>query len=432
MNDFDPLHPAAYDPQLQQQRVQSSDDADGDLSSVARRSPLPGLGRDYRPPGSSTDVRDLQDATRSGWTAAHAPAGQDDRASEAWGGGGAAGSAQRQVAGGSGGGMVARPAQTIDSPNGRRRQDSSDGPVRQAQGGPGDGQQREGFIRIRIMGIERNRRDTYIKFNAEVCQVLPRPQPFLLTAVSTQTNLPNFHHSACRLCRPSLLWVTLIPRFRADRAVSRSYGEFMQFLAALSVTCPQSIVPALPLAQTSAASDEEDDRLLKAAFQKWAIRVTSDPAVIRDDETRSFIESDFGVRDPARLRPCHCSHCSFPQYTARNRKRAAGSYFSRTSRLPGEQDDPLTSAKVSMARLETTFHDTAKTIDRVSKSRRATAGSVNELGGQLDAFAMAEAYAPLANGFKRLARTMKVDADLLAVQVRRLLLLRSRRSKAHI
>ncbi|GAA5993354.1 hypothetical protein JCM11641_000860 [Rhodosporidiobolus odoratus] len=359
MNDFDPLHPAAYDPQLQHQRIQSPDDADGDLSSVARRSPLPGLGRDYRPPGSSTDVRDLQDATRSGWTAAHALAGQDDGASEAWGGGGAAGSAQRQVAGGSGGGMVARPAQTIDSPNGRRRQDSSDGPVRQAQGGPGDGQQREGFIRIRIMGIERNRRDTYIKFNAE-------------------TNLPNFHHSAYR-------------------AVSRSYGEFMQFLAALSVTCPQSIVPALPLAQTSAASDEEDDRLLKAAFQKWAIRATSDPAVIRDDETRSFIESDFG-------------------YTARNRKRAAGSYFSRTSRLPGEQDDPLTSAKVSMARLETTFHDTAKTIDRVSKSRRATAGIVNELGGQLDAYAMAETYAPLANGFKRLARTMKVDADLLAVQ----------------
>jgi hypothetical protein len=70
----------------------------------------------------------------------------------------------------------------------------------------------------------------------------------------------------------------------------------MNFVAALSVTCPQSIVPALPLAQTSAASDEEDDRLIKSAFQKWAIRLTSDPAVIRDDETRSFVESDFGVR----------------------------------------------------------------------------------------------------------------------------------------
>lgn len=55
-------------------------------------------------------------------------------------------------------------------------------------------------------------------------------------------------------------------------------------------------MPALPLAQTSAATDEEDDRLIKIAFQKWAVRLTSDPATIRDDETRSFIESDFGVR----------------------------------------------------------------------------------------------------------------------------------------
>lgn len=78
--------------------------------------------------------------------------------------------------------------------------------------------------------------------------------------------------------------------------MSRSYTEFGNLVSALSVTCPQSIVPALPLQQTSAATDEEDDRLIKSAFQKWVVRLTSDPAVIRDEETRSFIESDFGVR----------------------------------------------------------------------------------------------------------------------------------------
>jgi hypothetical protein len=81
-----------------------------------------------------------------------------------------------------------------------------------------------------------------------------------------------------------------------DRGLSRSYSEFAHLVSALSVTCPQAIVPALPLSQTSAATDEEDDRLIKIAFQKWAVRLTSDPATIRDDETRSFIESDFGVR----------------------------------------------------------------------------------------------------------------------------------------
>jgi hypothetical protein len=198
----------------------------------------------------------------------------------------------------------------------------------------------------------------------------------------------------------------------------------MQFVAALSVTCPQSIVPALPLAQTSASSDEEDDRLINSAFQKWAIRLTSDLAVIRDEETRSFIESDFGVRLSSFLLYLPSpTQSSLMQYTARAKKRAAGSYFSRSSRLPGEQDDPLTTAKVAMARLETTFHETAKTVDRVSKARRATAEGVNALGDQVQTFAMAEPYAPLANGFKRLARTIKADADLLAVQVRLLIAL---------
>ncbi|GAA6003559.1 hypothetical protein JCM10207_000389 [Rhodosporidiobolus poonsookiae] len=360
MNDFDPLHPAAYEPPPPQRYRPAPAHEGSDLSSVHPRSPLPGYDRDYRPPGSPAALAVPSPPAANAWgspqRASHAGGGDD--ASRAWGG--SPQQTQHRPAG-QGSGLVPREAQAIDGPNGRRRADSEDGPVRPAQSqAAAEGQQREGFIRVRIVGLERNRRDIYVKFNAE-------------------TNLPNFHHSSYR-------------------AVSRSYGEFMQLVSALAVTCPQSIVPALPLAQTSAATDEEDDRLIKAAFQKWAIRLTSDPAVIRDDETRSFIESDFG-------------------YTPRAKKRSASSsYFSRSSRLPGEVDDPLTTAKLSMARLETTFHETAKTVDRVSKTRRATAGAVNELGDQIATFAMAETYAPLANGFKRLARTMKVDADLLAVQ----------------
>ncbi|GAA5949980.1 hypothetical protein JCM10213_004275 [Rhodosporidiobolus nylandii] len=353
MNDFDPLHPAAYDPHPQQPRYRQPSPIHGsDLSSVAPRQPLPGYDRDYRSAGLSSG---FSAPAENAWgSPGRAHGGEAGEGSEAWGGAGDGGGSPAQ---GRQGGLVPRSAQAVDSPNGRRRADS-DAPQAQARQAAQDSQQREGFIRVRILGLERNRRDIYIKFNAE-------------------TNLPNFQHSSYR-------------------SISRSYAEFMHFVSALSVTCPQSIVPALPLAQTSAATDEEDDRLIKAAFQKWAIRLTSDPAVIRDDETRSFVESDFG-------------------YTSRARKRTAGSsYFSRTSRLPGEQDDPLTSAKISMARLETTFGDTAKTVDRVSKARRKAAESVNELGDQLNTFAMAETYLPLANGFKRLARTMKVDADLLA------------------
>ncbi|KWU41573.1 hypothetical protein RHOSPDRAFT_9762, partial [Rhodotorula sp. JG-1b] len=218
----------------------------------------------------------------------------------------------------------------------------------------------EAFIRIRILGIDRQKKDMYIKFNAE-------------------TNLPNFHHASYR-------------------GLSRSYSEFALLVSALSVTCPQSIVPALPLAQTSAATDEEDDRLIKIAFQKWAVRLTSDPATIRDDETRSFIESDFG-------------------YTPRAKKKSStGFSFSRSSRLPGELEDPLTAAKVSMARLEHVFHDTSKTLDRVSKARRTAATAVHDLGEQVHVYALAEPYQPLASGFEKLSHVLKTDADLLASQ----------------
>lgn len=56
-----------------------------------------------------------------------------------------------------------------------------------------------------------------------------------------------------------------------------------------------AIVPALPLPQTSAATDEEDDRLVKISLQRWLLRICEDPVLQRDEELRSFIESDFGV-----------------------------------------------------------------------------------------------------------------------------------------
>lgn len=75
-----------------------------------------------------------------------------------------------------------------------------------------------------------------------------------------------------------------------------------------------AIIPALPLASTSATTDEEgesiswfrdladrsDDRLVRIALQRWLGRVCEDPVLLKDDELRSFIESDFGVS-----RRCH-------------------------------------------------------------------------------------------------------------------------------
>lgn len=72
-----------------------------------------------------------------------------------------------------------------------------------------------------------------------------------------------------------------------------------------------AIIPALPLATTSAVTDEEgtsvklvtshiaaetiDDRLVRIALQRWLTRICEDPVLLKDDELRAFIESDFGV-----------------------------------------------------------------------------------------------------------------------------------------
>lgn len=70
-----------------------------------------------------------------------------------------------------------------------------------------------------------------------------------------------------------------------------------------------------------------------------------------------------------------------------------------------------------MTRLELQFNETAKVVEKVSKARRQVAQAYNDVGDHLNTFATTETYTPLANGIKKLARTTKVQADLLAVQV---------------
>jgi hypothetical protein len=48
-----------------------------------------------------------------------------------------------------------------------------------------------------------------------------------------------------------------------------------------------------------------DDRLVRIALQRWFTRVCEDPVLLKDDELRSFVESDFGVSDiAAKQSPC--------------------------------------------------------------------------------------------------------------------------------
>ncbi|KAF7975116.1 hypothetical protein HWV62_10405 [Athelia sp. TMB] len=72
----------------------------------------------------------------------------------------------------------------------------------------------------------------------------------------------------------------------AYRNVARSYAEFQQLADALAHSGPQTLVPALPLAQTSAPTDEEGDRLVKIMLQRWLAHVCEDAVLLRDEDLR--------------------------------------------------------------------------------------------------------------------------------------------------
>ncbi|CAE6411601.1 unnamed protein product [Rhizoctonia solani] len=212
------------------------------------------------------------------------------------------------------------------------------------------------YLRVRITGLDRNRRDIIVRIDA-------------------QTNLPNFTGSTYR-------------------NISRSYAEFQRFAEQIAYCTPQTIVPALPLPQTSAPSDEEDDRLVKVALQRWFTRVCEDSVLMREDEVRSFIESDFGY-----------------QPTPRPRRRT-GSGFSLMKRSVPDEDEDLMSARLELTRLEVQFFDAAKAIDRLSKARKALSVAHAEMGNKLINVATTEAHPPLAQAVRKLGRAWHSIGDV--------------------
>ncbi|KAF8974173.1 Vps5 C terminal like-domain-containing protein [Flammula alnicola] len=212
------------------------------------------------------------------------------------------------------------------------------------------------YLRVRINGLDRNRRDILVKLDA-------------------QTNLSNFNGTTYR-------------------NVSRSYLEFQQFYESIVQSNPQTIVPALPLAQTSAPTDEEDDRLVKIMLQRWITRVCEDPILLHDEDVRSFIESDFGY-----------------QPTPRPRKKTTSGFGIIRRGVPDE-DEELQRARFELTKLEGQFFETAKAVDKLAVARKALATAHSEMGNKLINVATTEAHPPLGNAFRKLGRTWHSVADL--------------------
>ncbi|KAL0580090.1 Vacuolar protein sorting-associated protein 17 [Marasmius crinis-equi] len=214
----------------------------------------------------------------------------------------------------------------------------------------------EPYLRVKVTGLDRNRRDILVKLDA-------------------QTNLSNFTGTTYR-------------------NVSRSYLEFQQFYETIIHSNPQTIVPALPPAQTSAPTDEEDDRLVRIMIQRWMTRVCEDPILIHDEDLRSFIESDFGYQPTPRPR----------------RKTSSG--FALIRRGVPDEDEELQKARFELTKLEGLFFEAAKSVDKLAVSRKTLSAAHSEMGNKLINVATTEAHPPLANALRKLGRTWHSLADL--------------------
>ncbi|WVQ64286.1 uncharacterized protein L199_002448 [Kwoniella botswanensis] len=228
------------------------------------------------------------------------------------------------------------------------------------------------FLRVRIGGLERNRKDLLIRFDAS-------------------TNLPNFRTSIYR-------------------NMQRSYVEFQKFAEQAQLCCPQTIIPALPLPSTSAIADEEDDRLVRIALQRWFTRICEDPVLMKDDELRSFIESDFG-------------YTPVPPPSARKSSAASaatGVFSAALSKVvrrgPLDEDDELQSAKNALDKLEERWGAAATAINGIGKARRAFAASNADVGAKLVSLSTVESDPHLAAAERKFGRTWEHLSGMIGAQ----------------
>ncbi|ORY23260.1 hypothetical protein BCR39DRAFT_549535 [Naematelia encephala] len=229
------------------------------------------------------------------------------------------------------------------------------------------------YLRVRIGGLERNRKDLLIRFDAS-------------------TNLPNF-------------------RTGMYRNMQRSYVEFQRFAEQAQLTSPQTIIPALPLASTSAVTDEEDDRLVRIALQRWFTRICEDPVLLKDDELRSFIESDFGyspVPPPSSRRPASATSAVPNVFSA------AISKVVRRGAL--DEDDELQTAKGALESLETRWGGAAASIGALGKARRAHALANQDVGAKMISLSTVEPDMQLAAAERKIGRSLEQLSGMAGAQ----------------
>ncbi|KAK5083081.1 Vacuolar protein sorting-associated protein 17 [Lithohypha guttulata] len=197
---------------------------------------------------------------------------------------------------------------------------------------------------------------------------------------------------------------TNLPKFRTTqfRDVRRTHSEFIKLQEHLISSNPETIVPAVPPALTSAgAGTEEDEIRVKANIQRWLNIVCSNEVLMRDEEMVFFVEADFGYSPVVRMKQ-----------PATGVRRKVLKQFA-----PPPDDTPeLHFARPIVKAFYLATLDSAQRLDKVVKARRGLGLAESSLGEKVAAMHVQETHPGLSHAYRKLGRVIQSCGDFHAAQ----------------
>ncbi len=154
-----------------------------------------------------------------------------------------------------------------------------------------------------------------------------------------------------------------------------------------------------------------DDRLVRIVLQRWFSRVADDPQLQKEDELRSFIESDFGYNP-------------IPPPSARKQTTGAAATSVLTAALskvvrrgPLDEDDVITSTRTTLEKLEPAWAAAANSVGNLSKTRKALASAQADVGAKLIGLATDESDVNLATAERKMGRAYEQMSGMAGQQI---------------
>ncbi|KAK3068688.1 Vacuolar protein sorting-associated protein 17 [Teratosphaeriaceae sp. CCFEE 6253] len=197
---------------------------------------------------------------------------------------------------------------------------------------------------------------------------------------------------------------TNLPKFRTTqfRDIRRTHAEFEKLAAHLVASNPESLVPAVPPAATSAGlGTDEDEVRTKSAIQRWLNVICGNEVLMRDEEMVFFVESDFGYSPVVRKRQ-----------PATGVRRKMLKQFA-----PPPDDTPeLLEARPVVKAFYLGSMDAQQKVDRVVRHRRSLGVAESDLGTKIAALVPQEGHPGLANAYRKLGKVVQGKGDFHAAQ----------------